>query len=355
VRALVAAIAITACGKPVSSTSGFDPAASLDIASDDVELAVGSAKFGATITHPTRAARYPAMVVIAGSGPTDRDWNNPLITSRNGSGKLLGDALARRGAVVLRFDKPGTGNNSTPIGDITLDSYRDEASAGLAALRARADVDPKRLFVAGHSEGGIHAIRTALAEGDRIAGLVLLSTPGSSMGDLIYVQVEKQMRAAAPQIADAELATFKHALDDIAAGREVDPTKASTLPPLQQLVAQIASPANRKLATALIALDPSTLVGKVTVPVFVYNGKKDIQVDPDADAAKLARALEAAHRDVTLFLAADADHVLKHEDRPLEKIRAELATAPPDYNSPTRVLDDATVAAIVGWIARVVR
>jgi pimeloyl-ACP methyl ester carboxylesterase len=279
----------------------FDPAAALAIASDDVELAVGASQVGATITHPTRAARYPGIVVIAGSGPTDRDWNNPLIKSRNGSGKLLGDALAAHGAVVLRFDKPGVGKNTTPLADVSADTYHDEALAALDTLRARADVDPQKLFVAGHSEGGIHAIRTALAAQPRIAGVIILSGPGRSMADVMYSQVEKQMREAAAagaipaQMADAELASLRRALDDLVAGRPVDPAKASTIPQLQQLVALFVSPANEKFSRSIVGVDPSALVGQIAVPVFVFNGKKDIQVDPELDAKRLDKALNDAH------------------------------------------------------------
>ena len=352
------ALAVAACsgGK---STPAFDPAASLDIANDDVELAVGANKVGATITHPTRPGKWPGVVVIAGSGPTDRDWNSPLLKSKNGSGKLLGDALAKRGAVVLRFDKPGTGKNTTPITDVTADTVRDEALAALAALRTRPDVDPAHVLVAGHSEGGIHAIRTALAGGGPLAGVILLSSAGRSMADVMYGQIATQMHEAAArgaltsELADAELAKLRAALDDIVAGKDVDPEKASSIPNLQRLVAMLVSPVNVKFTRSIFGVDPGKLVGQIAVPVFVYNGKKDIQVDPAIDAARLERALRDAHRDVTVFLAPDADHVLKHEPRTIEQIRANLEAAQNGYNAPERTLDDATVDAIATWIAKI--
>lgn len=330
---------------PVAGVA-VDPGAKLEIISED-------ARFGdvpGTVVRPTPPGRYAGIVLMAGSGPTDRDWNSPLIAGKNGSGKLLAEALARRGAVVLRFDKAGVGGNHTPIDKITLDTYRDEGRAALALLRARPDVDGAHLFVMGNSEGGIHATRVALAEGHALAGLVLLSSAGRTMKVIIVAQVEAQLRRAMPAQADAIIAAIQHALDDFVAGTPVDPAKVTAIPQLNQLVAAIVNPATAPLVRALVTLDPAPLAAQVDVPVFVFNGLKDIQVDPQLDATRLADARKAAHRDVTLFLAPDANHVLEHEPRSLEVLRANLLAV--DYNTDARTLDDTTLAALAGWLAR---
>lgn len=359
-RALV--VAIAACGQPAATPvtpivetgrhAVIDPSAHLAVASEDVTFTVGTNTVPGTVVHPTAPGTYAGLVLMAGSGPTDRDWNSPLIKTTNGSGKLLAEALAASGMVVLRFDKAGVAKNKTPLDGLSFDIYVDEGRAALAQLRARPDVDATHLFVAGHSEGGIHATRVALAEGDKLAGLVLLSAAGRMMKDIVVAQIDAQLRAAAPTQADMILAPFKQALDDFAAGQTIDPKQVTPIPGLQQLLGAFVAPQTAKLARALIQFDPAPALAQVTIPVFVYNGEKDIQVDPVKDATHLADARKAAGKDVTLFLAPNADHVLKHEDKSVADLRSNIAASADTYNAPDRKLDDDTVAAIAGWLAK---
>jgi pimeloyl-ACP methyl ester carboxylesterase len=321
---LLALVAVAACSKAA-------PSGPLEIASEPVTFAVGSNQVPGTLVHPARAGRYRGIVLMAGSGPTDRDWNSPLVASRNGSGKLLAEALAKQGAVVLRFDKAGIAENKTPHAQVTLDTYRDEGRAALALLRARTDVDPKRLFVAGHSEGGVHALRVALAERDQIAGLVLLSSPGRRMADVLYGQIGRQL----PD--DAARAKLRTELDDFLAGQ----------PPSQTLVAIGITPGAAALGRDLFAADPAALIAQLTVPVFIYNGLHDVQVDPELDA----KALAAAHPGATLFLAPEADHVLKHETKTLAELHDNALLTEARYNAPDRDLDPATVRELYDWLA----
>jgi pimeloyl-ACP methyl ester carboxylesterase len=202
--------------------------------------------------------------------------------------------------------------------------------------------------VAGHSEGGIHATRVALVEGTHIAGLVLLSAAGRSMMTVMMGQLESQMRAAMPQQADSELAALQKAFDDFLAGKPVDPKQVTSIPPLQQLVMAVINPATASLSRSLFAFDPAAALAKVTVPVFIYNGMHDIQVDPEKDAKHLA----SVKPDATLVLAPEADHVLKHEPKSLEELRANLVMVQAGYNAEGRTLDETTVAALVDWLAK---
>jgi pimeloyl-ACP methyl ester carboxylesterase len=326
--------------------TAVDANASLEITTEEATFGPGNSVPG-TIVRPTGGGPYAGIVLMAGSGPTDRDWNSPLLPAKNGSAKLLAEALAKHGAVVLRFDKAGVGANKADLTKLTFDVYRDEGVAALAALRARKDVAPTALFVAGHSEGGIHATRVALVEGDHIAGVLLLSAGGRSMRDLMLAQLESQLRTALPARADAELSALRTAFDDFAAGKPVDPTKVTAIPALQQLVQAVVNPATAALARGLFMFEPLPAVAQLRVPVFVYGGMKDVQVDPELDAKKLA----AADKGATLFIAPEADHVLKHETKSVAELRANMLAVQTGYNAEGRTLDDATVAAIVGWLA----
>jgi pimeloyl-ACP methyl ester carboxylesterase len=319
--------------------------------SEDVTFVAGGVSVPGTIVHPTTPGRYPAVVLLAGSGPTDRDWNSPLLPAKNGSGKLLAEALAHHGAVVLRFDKAGVGGNKRNLTGATFDVYVDEGRAALALLRARPDVDPAHVYVAGHSEGGIHAIRVALAEGNQLAGVILLSSAGRTMKDIVLGQIEPQLRTAMPGQASTIMASLKQAFDDFLAGKPVDPTQVTTIPGLQNLLAAFVAPQTATLARGLVAFDPAPAVAQIAGPVFIYNGMKDVQVDPELDARRLADARKAAGKDVTLFLAPEANHMLKHETKTLGELHGDLAAVEKGYNADERALDDATVAAIVNWLA----
>lgn len=360
-------VALIACGPreitkpsipPVSSNAndralGRD--ATLPIVSTDVTFTAGGREVPATLVRPEAAGRYPAIVLLAGSGPTDRDWGSPLLATNNGSGRLLADELASRGAVVLRFDKAGAGKNpGPPIEKFTLDTYREEALAAIAFVRARADVRGDRTFVAGHSEGGVHATRAALVAKPPVAGVIYLSSAVRTMADTILTQLEGNLRNSGLKLDDArvraEMASLRAAFSDFLAARPVDPMKASTIPQLQGLVAGLTGGPGAQLARDLLGFDNAAEAPKLGMPVFIVNGGKDVQIDPELDARVLERAFRTAERDVTLHIAANADHVLKHETKTLAELRADLVYVQNHYNAVDRTLDEDFVHALVAWL-----
>lgn len=326
-----------------------DPTAALPVASTDVTFTADGHAVPGTVVYPTAPGRYAGIVLMAGSGPTDRDWNNPLIATKNGSGKLLAEALAAKGAVVLRFDKAAVGGNHAPLASLTIDTYRDEGQAALALLRGRPDVDPAHLFVAGHSEGCLHAIRVALAEGPRLAGVLLLAPPGRTLDAVILDQLDHQLRTALPGQADAIEASLRAAFADFVAGKPVDPARVSAIPGIQRLVAAITRPGTATLGRALLVFDPAAAIVHVTQPVFLWDGAKDIQTDPDLDARHLATVRGTLP--TAVFIAPDADHVMKHEVRTVAQLRADLMGVQAGYNAPDRQLDGDSVMRIAGWLA----
>ncbi len=323
-------------------------AARAQIVSEEVSIPVGDRNVPGTLTRPARGDKLPAVLLHAGSGPTDRDWNNPLIPGTNGSGKLLAEALARRGIASLRFDKIGTGKNKSVPPNLTWDTFLGDASAALERLRSDPHVDPAHVFVAGHSEGGLYAIALANAHRGQLAGLLLLSAPGRTMRDVILAQLTAQFTAAGitGDALEKQLAPIRQAFKEFLAGKSVDPKNVSAIPGVQDLMTALFNPTAAALARTLLVFDPTAAVATVGVPVFIYNGAKDIQVSPTDDAQALARAARAAKLDTTLFIAPEANHVLEHEPRPL----SEITPMTVNYNAADRVLDPATVNAISRWI-----
>ncbi len=328
-------------------------AADTTIASEEVTFSAGGRTIPGTLTHP-RTGRGPALLILAGSGPTDRDWNSPLIPGKNGSAKQLAESLAAQGVVVLRFDKSFSGKNGgPPLAALTLDTYVAEAQAALALLKNRPEVDGKRVFVAGHSEGSIHVTRLALAERSGLRGVILLAGPGRSLRDVLITQLAGNFRDAGklpPDQVEAQMKPIRDALADFVAGKDVDPTSVSATPQVRMVFANLMAKPVAALGRALVSFEPVAEVAKLDIPVLVLQGGKDIQVDPVLDAEPLVASLRAAKRDVSYHLSPDANHVLKHEPRSVAEIRANLATVTAGYGAEGIAVEPDVVKAILAWI-----
>ena len=123
---------------------------------DDIDV-------NASLTLPNGEGPFPAVIMVAGSGPTDRNWNSPLIPGANGSAALLARVLAAVGFAALRYDKRASGpqgmeNATRMAGRISMQSHLEELAGGVRLLADRQDVDSSRIYVLGNSEGCIHAL-----------------------------------------------------------------------------------------------------------------------------------------------------------------------------------------------------
>ncbi len=349
VVSLCAALALTACARrtpDTTATSGAGEApAPVEAREEEVSFDAAGMTIHGTLSLPGGAASpRPAVLLIAGSGPTDRDWNSPLLPGQNGSAALLAQGLMEKGIVVLRYDKRGTGKTGVPQ-TVTWADYLAEQQAALSLLRARPEVDPKALFVAGHSEGAVHALKLAAAEGEGLAGLVLLSPAGRPLKEVVVDQVAAQLRAALPPAdAEREIAAVAKAFEAIAAGEEVDPQKATPLPGIQNLLRAFLAADSAGFARGLLSFDPPAALRALPHRTLVLSGEKDLQVSSERDVKPLAAARPER---TTLVLIADADHVLKAEEKPLAQLGAQDAVR---YNAPGRPLAAGVVDAVAAFV-----
>jgi uncharacterized protein len=304
----------------------------------------------ATLTHPEGDGLFPAIAMVAGSGPTDRNWNSPLIPGANGSAALLAQVLTDQNFITLRYDKRASGphvgeNMPKLLGKISMQSHLEELAGGVQLLASRPDVDPKRLFALTSSEGCIHALNYQRHATDLpFTGLILTGAPARSIGEVARGQIAAQL-AAVPG-GEAMLASYDAAMDDFAAERPV--TIDESLPEtLRMVIGAVAAPHNLPFARELWVTNPIQLVASVTVPLLVIIGKKDVQVDWQVDGSRWEK-LAKERSNITLVYPDNANHVLKHEARPREQLsQAEIINS---YSSEDTVLDPQVVETITAWL-----
>ena len=316
----------------------------------EVTWPLGPTTVHGTVVTPEGAGPFPGVVLVAGSGPTDRDWNSPLLPGTNGSGRLLAEALGRAGFASLRYDKRASGphvRETMPllIGATTMQSHVDELAGAVRTLVDQPGIRPERIFALGNSEGTLHALNYQVHDPSiPLAGLVLTGPPGRSVGAV----ARSQLAAQAKSFPGGEqlLGLYDAAVARFLAGEPASPDPA--LPEgARSLIAALENPANLPFARELWTADAAAPLREVRVPVLIVIGKKDLQVDWQADAEPLQRAA-AGRTDVSFLFPENATHVLKHEPRPREELAQGEAMA--RYNAPDASLDPETVAAIVAWL-----
>ncbi|WP_246030612.1 alpha/beta hydrolase [Kluyvera ascorbata] len=228
------------------------------------------------------------VLIVPGSGPTDRDGNNPLGVNASPY-RLLAEGLAAKGLATLRIDKRGMFASAMAVEDanaVTIADYVDDVRSWVDVLRRH--MNTPRIWILGHSEGG------ASAQEEDVCGVVLIATPGRPMGKVLKGQLnanpenEMLLRQALPII------------DALEHRRRVDITNMH--PALQSLF----NPAIQGVLINAFSYNPGHLISSISKPVLVLQGQRDLQVE-ETDA----RLLKAANPQVSLVILPDMNHVMK--------------------------------------------
>ena len=305
-----------------------------------------------TITAPISTKAHSAVVFVAGSGPTDRNWCSPLLPGVNGSAKLLAESLANQGFVTLRYDKLASGphvreNIPKLIGKISMQSHIEELKGAVETLAAQKNVDNNNLFVLTNSEGAIHAVNYQLqAKNNRFKGLMLTGAPGRAVGELGRSQIFDQIK----HLPNAEnlMKPYYDAIAQFLANKPI--VMDASLPEgIKLLLRSLGNPANLPFSRELWTYKLSEHIESVTEPIIVVIGKKDIQVDWKIDGELLENAT-AKKTAVSFVYPENANHVLKHEDKPLTELNAQYVSM--QYNAPDAELDEEAADAIFNWLRK---
>lgn len=269
-----------------------------------------------TLTLPPGASRgrVPAVVTITGSGPQDRDGTSPGMRAYRPFYELA-DTLGRRGIAVLRLDDRGVGGSDTGPPTVTTADFADDIRAAVAYLQTRSDIDPKRIALAGHSEGGTIGPMVAASD-STIAAVVIMGGTVSRGREIIEFQqrfVVDSIARLLGQQRGAALAQYARLTDSVAA----------TMPWMK----------------FFLDYDGAPTAARVHSPVLIVHGAKDYQV-PVAEAERTAAAVRAGgNRDVTVRIFPSTNHLFvddagvgfSYEKLPSFRVRPEVLGTVADW------------------------
>ena len=293
----------------------------VDVGADtDVTFASGPLTVHGSLRMPSgTSGDVPAVLLIAGSGPTDRNGNSALLPGDIGTLAFLADELARNGYASLRFDKLGTGAtglgpySNEDIAGLGFDALVAEGADGLRFLAAQDGIDESRLGIVGHSEGGLIALAIATGKSGAVppvTRLGLVAPLSERILDGLRRQIDTQVDAAVaagtlPQEeGDAVRAALVRIIDQLRA----DGTLPPDVPPVLQGAGLV--PVNAKALAGEDALDPIQLAREVApgLPVLTSCSTQDIQVRGE-DVERLDEALGQTRLESVELT--DTNHVLK--------------------------------------------
>lgn len=269
-----------------------------------------------TLTIPDGVTfKIPGVLLLQGSGPTDRDGNQlPLRTDLL---RQIAEDLTKQGMATLRFDKRGMHANAAGRPQAQSDyaaffnweRFVADAFAAYTFLKAQGVVDARKTALLGHSEGGLIALDLAsrLKGDDSPAALVLAATPGRRLDVVLRDQLERQL--GEQQATPAQRRLILAANDRISKTiRETGQVPDDVPSGLASIYPFYIGP----FWQGVTQLDPAMLAGSITLPVLLLQGDSDLQISPDKDALVLSRALEQRPSgDHALLMLSRTGHNLK--------------------------------------------
>jgi pimeloyl-ACP methyl ester carboxylesterase len=243
------------------------------MAEKEIKFCSGGIELAGTIALPDSGGPFPAVILIAGSGPIDRNENHKKM--RINAFYDISQYLAKNGIASLRYDKRGVGSSG---GDYHTTGFNDHAADARAALqffKTEKNILPERIFLIGHSEGAFISCKLA-GGGIDAAGIILLAG-GAQSGEAVLKWQAVKIAAGLKGFNGWLVKTFH--IDVLKAQkRHIDKIKDEKKP-------------NSIWLREFMAYDPSEDLRKITVPVLAITGSKDIQVDP-ADMGRMAEMVK---------------------------------------------------------------
>lgn len=317
--------------------------------------------FSGTLTRPAKEGIYPAVVVVSGSGPQNRDEelmdHKPFL--------VLADHLTKNGIAVLRYDDRGVEKSGGKFETATSADFANDAEAAFNYLKTRKDINKKKIGIAGHSEGGMIAPMVAAKNPD-VAFIVMMAGTGIAGDELMMLQnyligkaggmpeeeltrlagINKKAYDIVKQEPDESAikekltAMFDIELKPLLHTKGIPQSQINSYAAMQ--VEEISSP----WFVYFLKYNPATVLEKVKCPVLAINGEKDLQVAPMANLDAIKRATDkSGNKKVTVKQLPGLNHLFQ-----------ESATgSPADYATIEQTFSPIALNEITGWIVKQVK
>lgn len=318
------------------------------------ENEIAGIKLAGTMTVPKQGADpKPAVVMVSGSGPQDRDealaGHKPFW--------VIADHFSRQGIAVLRFDDRGVGKSEGDYASATSVDLSTDAAAAVEYLRSLPEIDTKRIGICGHSEGGLIAPMVAAKDKD-LAFVILMAGTGVNGEEILKSQSVLILKAsgATERIIEQQSALQKALLK--LALQDPPLTDRAFVEKAEELVVELtdakegsveASAAAKAAAAQLtgpwmryfLQYEPTTSLEKLSCAVLAINGSKDLQVDPDLNLPAIEKALKAAPtEDYKVVELDDLNHLFQHAN----------TGSPSEYGDIEETFDPAALKLMSEWI-----
>lgn len=324
------------------------------------ENTVDKVKLAGTLTLPPSKTPAPAVILITGSGSQDRNetvfGHRPFL--------VLADHLTRRGIAVLRVDDRGIGGSDKGAPNATSQNYAEDVLAGVTYLKTRKEVDPKRIGLIGHSEGGMIAPIVVTKSPD-VAFIVMMAGMGQTGRDVVLMQgdlmsktagVDAQTVANVRRVyaglfdilkAEKDNAVAEKKMRDLVAkevGAMDDTQKKSFEAVLKQINVQMGLYVSDWFRYFLL-FDPAPVLEKVKVPVLAIVGEKDLQVPPKENMQLIEAALKkGGNKNHTVLILPGLNHVFQTAKTGL----------PTEYGTIEETMSPTALNTISEWILKTV-
>jgi len=303
---------------------------------EEVTFASGDVTLAGTLTLPPGDARVPAVLLITGSGPQDRNeeivGHKPFL--------VIADHLTRAGYAVLRVDDRGVGGSTGSDGEATYQDLAGDVGAAIDLLKAHPRIDADAIGLFGHSQGGFLAPFVA-TERDDVAFVVLMAGPAVDGFSVLLVQnellIDRALRALEPPMSDEEIeasianqVAFVTELRDLLAAEDLEGARVlvrtrieteiaaapeEQRPPADQLEALVAAQSDGVTAPvfrSFLLFDPQPYLRRLTVPTLAFFGSLDLQVDAAQSEGPMREALAAAGSDdATVITFEGLNHLMQ--------------------------------------------
>ncbi|MFN3999394.1 alpha/beta hydrolase family protein [Algoriphagus sp.] len=292
----------------------------------ELVLETSTGKIFGTLTIPTNVKKYPVVLIIPGSGPTDRDCNSPMGIQTNAY-KMLSEGFAQNGIATLRFDKRGIGQSQasmTSESELRFETYINDVVDWISLLKT--DDRFSSIIILGHSEGSL--IGMIAAEQTNVGAFISIAGVGKSADMLLKEQLETKLP---PQLLEES-------------NKILDSLKMSkTVSNVNPILAALYRPSVQPYMISWIKYDPAEEIAKLEMPVLIIQGTTDLQVTVND-----AELLSEAKPDSKLILVDNMNHVLKEADSDVQK---NMAT----YSNPSLPLKIGLIENLCNFIRNSVK